>query len=111
MQGFGAFWASYPRKKSKGQAERAWKALRPDEQLHGTILSALERAKTSAEWMKQGGEFIPYPATWLNAKGWEDEISPEVEDSEPEIRSCAECGDVHEWRSGKRLEPCPAEAS
>lgn len=70
---FGAFWAVYPRKKSKGQAEKAWLKIKPDEQLTERILHAVERAKTSADWMREGGRFIPHPATWLNAKGWEDE--------------------------------------
>jgi len=72
--GFEGFWKSYPRKKSKGQAERAWLKIKPTEQLQGQILAALERAKTSTDWAKEDGRFIPYPATWLNAKGWEDEI-------------------------------------
>ena len=24
------------------------------------------------------GEFIPYPASWLNDEGWEDEVNKEV---------------------------------
>jgi len=24
------------------------------------------------DWRKDSGQFIPHPATWLNAKGWED---------------------------------------
>ncbi|MDQ7790317.1 MAG: DUF4373 domain-containing protein [Clostridia bacterium] len=73
---FDEFWHRYPRKKSKGQAERAWAKLNPDEQLHEAILDGLERAKTSADWVKDSGAFIPYPATWLNARGWEDEHRP-----------------------------------
>lgn len=72
-QGFDRFWRAYPKKKSKGDAERAWKKLQPDEPLQDSILDAIERARTSAEWKKDGGQYIPYPATWLNAKGWEDE--------------------------------------
>jgi hypothetical protein len=74
LNGFDAFWTSYPLKKSKGQAEKVWKSIKPDEQLQEQILSAVERAKTSAGWLKDAGEFIPYPATWLTAKGWLDEI-------------------------------------
>ena len=37
------------------------------------IMAGLERAKISVEWTKGGGEFIPHPATWLNAGGWENE--------------------------------------
>ena len=70
---FDEFWAQYPKKRSKGQAERAWVKIKPDEQLFKAILDGLERAKTSVEWQKDGGQYIPYPSTWLNAKGWEDE--------------------------------------
>ena len=71
--GFERFWLAYPKKKSKGDAEKAWAKLKPDESLHDRILDALERAKTSAEWCREGGRYIPYPASWLNSKGWEDE--------------------------------------
>ena len=70
---FDQFWQRYPKKKSKGQAEKAWAKINPDEQLHEAILNGLERAKTAGDWQKNNGEFIPHPATWLNAKGWEDE--------------------------------------
>jgi uncharacterized protein YdaU (DUF1376 family) len=72
--GFSRFWAEYPKKKSKGDAEKAFKAIKPSEQELEAILQAIERAKTSADWLKDGGQFIPYPATWLRAKGWEDVI-------------------------------------
>lgn len=77
VSGFENFWKSYPKKRSRGQAEKAWQALKPNEQLQDRILSALERAKTSADWQKDSGQFIPYPATWIRAKGWEDEICSE----------------------------------
>jgi hypothetical protein len=66
-----SFWSSYPRKKNKGAAETAWnKAVRdtPPE----VIVAGLARAKWHAD-----KQFIPYPATWLNAKGWLDESPPE----------------------------------
>lgn len=75
-RGFEKFWGVYPKKRSKGDAEKAWNAMKPNEQLQDRIFDALERAKTSAQWQKDGGQFIPYPATWLRAKGWEDEHQP-----------------------------------
>lgn len=72
---FAKFWGAYPKKKSKGQAEKAWLKIKPNEQLTERILQAVERAKTLDDWKREGGRFIPHPATWLNAKGWEDEIS------------------------------------
>jgi hypothetical protein len=69
---FDQFWSVYPKQKSKGQAERTWVKLNPSEQLVALMLPAIKRAKTSKEWTKDGGQFIPHPSTWLNAKGWED---------------------------------------
>lgn len=74
--GFEEFWKTYPRKQSKGQAELAWTSLNPSKQLRVVILQGAERAKTSENWRKNGGQFIPYPSTWLRARGWEDVISP-----------------------------------
>jgi len=70
---FARFWTAYPKKKSKGQAEKAFSKINPDEQLLGVMLAAIGRAKTSDQWRRNKGQFVPYPATWLNAKGWEDE--------------------------------------
>jgi len=70
---FEAWWAIYPRKRSKGDAEKAWRALHPDSELVERIMRATTRARTSRDWMKDAGEFIPYPASWLRAKGWLDD--------------------------------------
>lgn len=75
--GFATFWAAYPKKKSKGQALSAWKKLKPDSSLQALILKAVEAQKRSPDWQKDKGQFIPYPATWLNAMAWEDEVSTE----------------------------------
>lgn len=72
--GFADFWKAYPRKKSKGDAERAFaKACRnigPD--ALAVILAGIERALPG--W--DDPTFIPYPASWLNDRGWEDEPPP-----------------------------------
>jgi len=78
-QFFDEFWERYPKKRSKGRAERAWVKIKPDEQLFKAILDGLERAKTSVEWLKDDGQYIPYPSSWLNAKGWEDEYKTTAE--------------------------------
>ena len=70
---FDVFWKEYPKKKSKGQAKKTWKKIKPGKQLLETMLSTIKQAKTSEEWTKENGQFIPYPATWLNAEGWNDE--------------------------------------
>ena len=75
---FDSFWVKYPKKRSKGQAEKAWVKINPDEELFQRILYGLELAKSSGDWQKDGGQFIPYPSSWLNAKGWEDEYKEVV---------------------------------
>jgi len=72
--GFSEFWSAYPKRRSKGEALKAWRALKPNEQLRTEILAGLQRAMNSAQWRKDDGQFIPHPATWLRAKGWEDEL-------------------------------------
>lgn len=71
--GFEEFWKAYPRKEGKQKARQAFeKVTVPLE----TLLQAVERQKTSAQWTKDGGQFIPHPATWLNGKRWEDQFTP-----------------------------------
>ena len=72
-EGFGAFWAAYPKKRARADAARAWKALSPDHELQARILSALESQKAGAEWQREGGRFVPYPGAWLRGRRWEDE--------------------------------------
>jgi len=71
--GFFEFWKTYPRRTKKPSAEKAWKKLNPDQALQDRILQAIERQKTSPDWTCDNGQFIPYPASWLNERRWEDE--------------------------------------
>jgi uncharacterized protein YdaU (DUF1376 family) len=70
---FAEFWIAYPKKKNKGDAEKAWKVISPGTDLIAKIMDALLHAKQSKDWAKESGKYIPYPATWLRAKGWDDE--------------------------------------
>lgn len=73
--GFEDFWSAYPRKVSKPQAQKAWRKLNPDTQALSAILAGLERDRRSDQWLRDGGQFIPHPATWLNGRRWEDETA------------------------------------
>lgn len=70
---FADFWASYPRKQGKLDAQRAWKKITPSEHTH--VMSGLERWKKTEQWTKDGGKFAPHPATFLNRRRWEDEVT------------------------------------
>ena len=70
---FDEFWAAYPKKKAKEDARKAWAKLKPDEALGKAIIQAVEESKKADDWKKEKGKYIPYPATYLNGKRWEDE--------------------------------------
>lgn len=69
---FKQFWGAYPRKVGKGAARKAFTRAQSLTTLD-TILTALAWQRTQPQWIKDGGEFIPHPATWLNQERWDDE--------------------------------------
>jgi len=73
---FEKFWQAYPKKVGKKAAEAAWKRCRPNKELQERILIAVVKAKVTEQWAKEGGRYIPNPATWLNQGRWEDEYEP-----------------------------------
>lgn len=73
-QDFLKFWSSYPRKVGKGKAVKAFsKAIKQTD--IETMLSAITLQSEGDAWRKDGGQFIPHPATWLNGERWLDEIT------------------------------------
>jgi hypothetical protein len=76
---FTRFWDLFPKKVSKPTALRAWKKIAPDDTLLQQILAGLERHKHSEQWLRDDGQFIPYPATWLNARRWEDRLEVDLD--------------------------------
>jgi len=70
---FDIFWKAYPRKTGKGDARKKFaKALTKTS--FENIMAALGKVKASAQWQKDDGQFVPYPATWLNQERWDDEV-------------------------------------
>ena len=74
LSGFFSFWNAYPKKISKEASEKAWLKLSPSEDLLETILDAVDLQTKSEDWKKENGKYIPFPATWLNGKRWDDEV-------------------------------------
>ncbi len=70
---FDRFWSAYPKKKDKQDAMKAWRKLAPDMDLCRKMSAALAQQKTTDEWTRERGRYIPYPASWLNGRRWEDE--------------------------------------
>ena len=69
---FERFWSSYPKKASKKDADKAFLKTLPQE--FETIMESLEKWKKSYDWTKDGGQYIPNAATWLNGERWNDEV-------------------------------------
>ena len=87
-EGFARFWEVYPKKVGKIAAEKLWKRLSPDGDLVDRMLEAIELQRRSDQWKRDGGQYIPNPATWLSQGRWEDEApkAPEEETTNPFLR-------------------------
>lgn len=72
---FERFWQAYPAKVGKDAARRAFDKRKPDEAMLLRMLAAIAEQADSDKWRKDGGQFIPNPATWLNQGRWQDEIA------------------------------------
>lgn len=72
---FLTFWETYPRKKSRVDATKAWRQVKP---INGTvelIVADITRRLQTGEWStaKDRLAYIPYPATYLRGRQWQDE--------------------------------------
>jgi hypothetical protein len=72
---FDVFWGKYPKKVGKDAAFKAFQKRKPDQHLLVQMLNALGEQSRSEAWVKDGGQFIPNPATWLNQGRWQDEVT------------------------------------
>jgi uncharacterized protein YdaU (DUF1376 family) len=68
---FDIFWKQYPRKVAKPNAQKAWNKIKPDDVVLKKMLDAINQQGLYSKEI----QFVPHPASWLNAQRWEDEIS------------------------------------
>lgn len=80
---FSEFWKAYPRKVERLEAKKVFAKVFKE---HGrrVITGALKMAGDPNLPPKQ---FIPYPASWLNAGGWENEPYPERQKTREEVEA------------------------
>lgn len=81
---FDRFWQAYPKKVGKDAAQKAFDKRKPDEGLLVAMLSTLAVQANSAQWLKDDGQFVPNPATWLNQGRWQDEVTADDDGGMPE---------------------------
>lgn len=72
---FEKFWAVYPRKVGKDAAWKEWLRRSPDDDLTDRMVAKVMEQRASAQWLKDGGQYIPHPRTWLHQGRWEDEAT------------------------------------
>jgi hypothetical protein len=65
---------AYPRKLSYGQLEKNWKSSRKQLPPIERLLEILETHIEYWKAEKRPIDKIPYPATWISGKSWNDEI-------------------------------------
>lgn len=67
------FWGIYPDKIAKAKARESWEKL-PQEDREKAVIAIKIQVESNHFRGKDGQDYIPHPATWLNQKRWEDEI-------------------------------------
>jgi uncharacterized protein YdaU (DUF1376 family) len=72
---FDVFWEKYPKKVGKDAALKAFQKRKPDQAMLHTMLDAVHFQRSSDAWQRDGGQYIPNPATWLNQGRWQDEVT------------------------------------
>lgn len=72
---FDSFWRAYPNRVGKDAARAAFDKRKVDDDLLALMISAIAAQTKSEKWAKDGGQFIPNPATWLNQGRWMDDAS------------------------------------
>lgn len=70
---FEKFYKKYPRKVKKQEVKKWFEKNKPSSELFSSIIDSLEQFRGCKDWLKENGQYIPYPNTWLNQKRWEDE--------------------------------------
>lgn len=68
---FSDFWKLYPKRVAKEAARKAFKKLKMTDELFEEIAKAIKNQHLDTY---HDLTYVPHPASWLNARRWEDEI-------------------------------------
>lgn len=81
---FAVFYGLYPRKMARKDAEKAWKSMTTEEQ--EKAIEALPQHLKYWKIKETAKDYIPYPASWLRAGRYEDELDIEpIQNKKPEL--------------------------
>ncbi len=81
-QGFITFWTLWQKRVAKADAMKAWMQIDPRE--YPAIFAAVPVHFKQPTWSKDGMTYVPYPASWLRGRRWEDELSVQKQTSKLE---------------------------
>lgn len=70
-QGFIQFWTFWQKRVAKADAMKAWMNINPKE--YAAIFAAVPVHFQQQSWKDH--TYVPYPASWLRGRRWEDEIA------------------------------------
>lgn len=73
---FNEFWKAYPKKINKKGCLTSFKRIKHLKTEFPLIMNSLDNYKQSNQWLKDNGQYIPNPSTFINQERWKDEIEP-----------------------------------
>lgn len=80
---FNEFYDLYPKKVNKTKAKKTFDKVVTNEDIFKAIMNDLKKRKRYPNWIKDDGQFIPHPTSYLNGQRWLDEYKTEgVDDYE-----------------------------
>lgn len=82
--GFERFWKAWPastRKGAKSECRKKWEKHYCETQAD-QIIKHVEWLKTTEQWIKSNGAFIPAPLVYLNQQRWDGAEVPEIKPKE-----------------------------
>jgi hypothetical protein len=53
---------------------KEWEKLKPDTDLFEKIMAGLSAWKTTEQWTKENGKYVPNAKNWLSDRQWEDNV-------------------------------------
>ena len=77
FEDFWKVWPSNPRKGAKSKCKQVWIKSYCDTQAD-QIIKHVQWLKTTEQWLKSNGAFIPAPLVYLNQQRWDGAEIPEI---------------------------------
>jgi len=83
---FWKVWPSNPRKGAKSKCRQVWIKSYCDTQAD-QIIKHVQWLKTTEQWLKANGAFIPAPLVYLNQQRWDGAEVPEIKRQETALEA------------------------